>query len=360
VSPVHRRVSVEHVDKPKAEMCRAVTEIVSSERRYVESLRLICQKNMRAFMVYAEEFEQPRVLDIIPGVFCNVEDILKLHEMLMERMEQAMIGTERMISEDPEMFIVYKIPSLFGELAPFLKMYYQYVANHEEAIERLGAFRTANEQFSKFLNVIERAQNQNLPALLIMPVQRIPRYKLLMDRICGLGEKTDIDEDKAELLNKVGTLIEEIAEKLDNDMKMKEKRLMVIEIQEKLFRGKVELVTSSRYFVRMGVLKFNLKPHKNQRFKSFQVIMFNDLLICGSMSKSRASVKYALPIDTMHIVEDTNAKDNNRFMIYHPKFENGIIAMVENEELKMEWIIDLLNCIENCKKVKSRPNQIAV
>jgi FYVE/RhoGEF/PH domain-containing protein 5/6 len=317
---------------------------------------MICQ-NMRSFGVYADEFDVPKVKELVPSVFMNIGDIAKLHGLMLDKMEESMVSVERMQSPDPEIFVVFDIPAFLGEYAPFLKMYYAYVANHEDALERLNAFRKQNEEFNRFLNVIERSQNQTLQSLLIMPVQRIPRYRLLMDRVVSLAKKAHLENERIDALKGVLSSIESIAGKLDTDMKMKEKRLMVIQLQEKMFRGKVELVTSSRFFVKMGVMKVNLRPHKKtSSFRPYQVILFNDLLVLATASRTRASLKISLPIEGMSLMEDENAPDGaSRFMILHSTQEFPIVVSVESEEQKQEWMQEIQKYIENARRLMARP-----
>ena len=67
-------------------------------------------------------------------------------------------------------------------MADFLKMYTQYVNGYDNAmatINRLNKKKT----FKKFLETKQREIGQSLMSYLIMPIQRIPRYVLLLKEL---------------------------------------------------------------------------------------------------------------------------------------------------------------------------------
>lgn len=76
------------------------------------------------------------------------------------------------------------IGALFKSFAPFLKMYTQYVNNHENSSQILNELiQKKRKKFIQFCNTAltdARCKGNSLQSLLIMPVQRVPRYKLLL------------------------------------------------------------------------------------------------------------------------------------------------------------------------------------
>jgi hypothetical protein len=64
----------------------------------------------------------------------------------------------------------------------FFKMYTDYVANYNDALVKLEECRGANSKLDHWIKGAERKiTNQlDLPSLLITPIQRIPRYNLLL------------------------------------------------------------------------------------------------------------------------------------------------------------------------------------
>ena len=63
---------------------------------------------------------------------------------------------------------------------PFFKLYGGYSAGYMKAIETIALVSKSNEAFAEWLAACNRASKSTLPSLLILPVQRVPRYKLLV------------------------------------------------------------------------------------------------------------------------------------------------------------------------------------
>jgi hypothetical protein len=64
----------------------------------------------------------------------------------------------------------------------FLKIYSGFISNYNRAIETLNAC-LKKSSFEKFLMEcyqIPEMKRLDLPSLLIMPIQRVPRYQLLL------------------------------------------------------------------------------------------------------------------------------------------------------------------------------------
>ena len=61
-------------------------------------------------------------------------------------------------------------------------MYCTYCAAHQDILERMEMARDSAD-LNGFLNDVERRCNVTLQSLLIQPVQRIPRYKLLLEQL---------------------------------------------------------------------------------------------------------------------------------------------------------------------------------
>lgn len=71
---------------------------------------------------------------------------------------------------------------IFTFLAPFLKMYTAYSNKYEEAINTLNTMVKKNEKFAALLRdqQAQSGTSLSLSDLLIMPIQRVPRYSLLL------------------------------------------------------------------------------------------------------------------------------------------------------------------------------------
>jgi hypothetical protein len=73
---------------------------------------------------------------------------------------------------------------VFKKMAPFLKVYTQYITNFDTAAAEIERQEKKNKKFSEFLEKTysspECPNGQRILSFLILPVQRIPRYQLLL------------------------------------------------------------------------------------------------------------------------------------------------------------------------------------
>ena len=76
------------------------------------------------------------------------------------------------------------IGEAFKKVTPFLKIYTSYITNYSQATKTLKECRTANPELDKFLKkskeTIKECRGLDLSSFLILPIQRIPRYELLL------------------------------------------------------------------------------------------------------------------------------------------------------------------------------------
>jgi hypothetical protein len=80
------------------------------------------------------------------------------------------------------------IGDVFSKYGPLFTLYSQYTDSQEFAARTITEFVEKNRDFAEFLAAAsqdERCQGQNLHSLLIMPIQRVPRYHLLLQVRCA-------------------------------------------------------------------------------------------------------------------------------------------------------------------------------
>lgn len=216
-------------------------------------------------------------------VFGNLQDIFGLHEQLLEKI----VVLE---SEYKEVELVHKIAEVFSQHAPFLKMYMWYVIGYDNAIEVLDDTRKKNLDLDFWLTVSEKLVNSSVESLLILPVQRIFKYKLLLERSSEALREAGRDDSAVE---EAMIVIKQIADHMNSTINWHKSKEKVYDIQTNMFKSKVALVEPHRHFVEMG--NFKIVPVKARRARrlSFSgltsnnhvIILFNDILIIASVPK---------------------------------------------------------------------------
>jgi hypothetical protein len=108
-------------------------------------------------------------------IFSNIHDIIQVNTELLRQLE------DRMAAFDQNQRC---LGDVFMKLSPFLKIYSVYVKNYQNAMRLVGEYEKKNSAFGQLLSETLKSQNSkglSLQAYLLTPVQRIPRYKLLLD-----------------------------------------------------------------------------------------------------------------------------------------------------------------------------------
>lgn len=102
-------------------------------------------------------------------LFENIETLYNVNGELLKELK-----------DDPE-----NIARAFNKLAPFFKLYSVYAYNYKRALELLQEIQLNNKTAAEFIasqELLPEVSNK-LSALLITPIQRIPRYKLLIQEV---------------------------------------------------------------------------------------------------------------------------------------------------------------------------------
>ncbi|THD24917.1 putative Guanine-nucleotide-exchange-factor [Fasciola hepatica] len=162
-------------------------ELISSEIKYISYLKKILK-------YFAEPLSNSVLLppDMHAEIFGRLSPILCVNETLLESV--LTMGIE-------EAFLI---------IAPCLKLYADYARRYQTTIVLLETCITFNTGLSQFMYEQENLPDVNLqlPALLIMPIQRIPRYSLLVQEILAVYLQLDgfTAEEANRSVNQVVTL----------------------------------------------------------------------------------------------------------------------------------------------------------
>ncbi|XP_027976324.1 FYVE, RhoGEF and PH domain-containing protein 2 isoform X3 [Eumetopias jubatus] len=152
---------------------KIVQELLETEKAYVARLHLLDQVFFQELLREARGSKAfPE--DVVRLIFSNISSIYQFHaQFFLPELQQRLDSW----TATP------RIGDVIQKLAPFLKMYSEYVKNFERAVELLA---TWTEKSTPFQEVITRIQSSEASGSLTLqhhmlePVQRIPRYELLL------------------------------------------------------------------------------------------------------------------------------------------------------------------------------------
>ena len=181
---------------------------------------------------------------------------------------------------------------------------------------------------------------QTVESYLILPVQRVPRYKLLLSE---LRKRTPKDHPDYAPLEEAIAKVNAAAHVINDTLKDREILNKLFHIQSQ-FVGKVELVRRGRKFEREGVLtKICRRGHKQ-----FYFHLFSDALVYSESTMMGYKFHRAIELATSNVkaVEDTD-RVKNAFQISSK--HKSFVAYVANAEDKVAWLADLQRCLADAK-----------
>ncbi|GMT23114.1 hypothetical protein PFISCL1PPCAC_14411, partial [Pristionchus fissidentatus] len=307
----------------------AAKELVDSEERYVEKLKLLDQ--MFRKRIAAENVIEK---DKIAKLFANTESLYTFHNSHL--LPQLMMAIR-------EWNTTKRISSIMRKQAPFLKMYSEYTNNYKRATKLFEESMVKKKRFAEIVREIEKDPAcENLPLMshLICPVQRVMRYQLLLQEY-----KKHLVESDADYADTVAALdlVLEAASHANEMMKKLDRYGKVIEVQEQLGNA-VSLVNPGRELLRTGSLqKISSSTGKTEeRF----VFLFNDLIVLASERGIPGFSKYKLRA-VFHAAHSQVCEGDNleRECSFYIRGSDGGLGQVRTLELfcetqkeKEDWV----------------------
>ena len=215
-------------------------------------------------------------------------------------------------------------------IAPILKLYEKYVANFSKASTKLQSCKDQRPQFQSFLDSVkgEHSDTLSLESYLIMPVQRILRYKLLIEEILKHADPASPDVRD---LQTALQLVSERASQCNEATRSAENTEGLRRIQKTL-QG-VEVVGDTRVLLHEGPLH-RVRTRKGDRVRC-TFYLFNDTLIIAEagvglpMPGDWARERVARKIDLGDPLRDARGQPANRIHV-PAKAEGGRMIRVED------------------------------
>ncbi|CCG84093.1 protein of unknown function [Taphrina deformans PYCC 5710] len=166
---------------------KIATELLLSEQRYVDSLFMLQNTFIEPLMTSSSGALAPLSSSSMSAIFANFVDILhisaELLALLQDRLDPFDEGVG--ISWNSETDSISDIFCLIGH---YFKMYKTYCRNFNSASVVLNHEIVHNYAFNKFLSqshISDALAGLSLQSYLLLPVQRVPRYRLLLSELMG-------------------------------------------------------------------------------------------------------------------------------------------------------------------------------
>jgi hypothetical protein len=239
-------------------------EILSTERTYVTNLKLLIDLYQIPLSKYQTSIvsEQDR-----NSMFSGLMNIYGLHKNLLSQLET------RMASWDKDQ----KIGDIFVTLGPMFLVYTHYTTKYENAAETFTRCRKASAAFRRFLHLRRKdpySHGHTLNSFMILPVQRIPRYRMLLEGLIKYTTRTNPEHCDTNDLQQALKQMTDIAESLNAKLHEKQNLFNLKKLSEHL-RGVNDLIQPNRVFIRYFKVRYLL----NNQYHDSLLFLFNDLVI---------------------------------------------------------------------------------
>lgn len=192
---------------------RIVQEILETEQKYVDYLTILVDYGMVPL-----RNEKILTESEIRTLFGNVDAILQFHRYLLEDMK-VRIGnwTEESCISD-----------VFEKYYQYFRLYFQFVNNFDESDALLKVILRRNSRFVKQQEqILELTRKLDFASLLIMPVQKVPRYILLLKEY---QRKTDPTHPDSQLVLETIGIMETISSHINSSKRDSEQRAKAIQL----------------------------------------------------------------------------------------------------------------------------------
>jgi hypothetical protein len=195
-------------------------EIFTTEVSYVSALQTIKEK-------FLEPITNKKMLkeDELIVLFGPVDQVLNVHKELLASMEEQMKNS--LVSPTAEHVCIGKV---IARIAPFLKLYTEYVNNFDAANVLYEKLMQKNKRFANYVDK-QTADSVTLPGYLIQPVQRIPRIRLLLEDLIRRTPESHIDYP---FIQKAYTAILDIATFINEHKRQSDHSQSLRQVQSRL------------------------------------------------------------------------------------------------------------------------------
>jgi len=275
-------------------------------------------------------------------IFSNIEAILEVHLFFILELE------EKMKTWCPST----QLGNLFIEKSSLLHNYTEYITNYNTSLQVLEKLRKKSV-FNSFLEDAKkhpRCQRLGLAGLLIMPVQRIPRYELLLrDYI----KHTWRDHQDYAALGTAIQSIQQVNKYINDKKKESDLKHRMEEVQEKLKGNRENLLQTHRRFIMEGAMK-DLDSGEDRHF-----FLFNDILMSTSRKKALLkntflyNYQYSIQLDDAEVI-DVPDSGTVKHALQLKVGSKGYLLCCTSREEKLSWLTSLNKTITSHNTLKGQ------
>ncbi|XP_076381665.1 rac guanine nucleotide exchange factor JJ [Megalopta genalis] len=264
-------------EKEKNLRFQAIQEILTTEVTYLRQLEILME-------FFVQPMMKKKLLDhiLLSTLSENIKTLYNVSGELVKELKQ-----------DPQ-----NIAGAFHKLAPFFKLYSVYAYDFEQILSLL---QTKQENDSAFKDFISKQESRpevgrKLPSLLITPIQRVPRYKLLLQEVL---QHTPSKHKEYNLLRVCLVEVEKAARHINALVEEHEEARKLLKLQ-KCIANPINLVKPGRKLIKQGAL-MRVSRRGNSAYRRYFVLLSDTLLYCKGDPENSLTVCCVLPLNKCKI-----------------------------------------------------------
>ena len=350
--------------KRAARRLQILQEILESERTYVQALRTLKKVYLLPLKTVADLPSgkgQIFTHGDIDAVFINTELIIKVNEDFLHDLETEL---EQRRGDWREV--------QYGEIikrgaAKFKGCYTRFVTLFDTAIEHLTKLKDMDAEKHRYLEVCKThpdARSESAPggldlrSFLIQPVQRVPRYRMLLD---DLLKYTDVDHADEAPLREALRAVSEVAMHMNEEKRhvddRERMRVMVSRFANQATLEK-ELVSYERRLTKQGILSKIRGAKKQQR----HVFLCNDLFLYAATAKGPSTshkgflLKGKIWLEGAHVESLPSTEHAPHAFAIIAAGGKGYTWLAETAAEQQEWYGAIAQAIEDASTEQSAAN----
>uniref|UniRef100_A0A8C2GKC1 FYVE, RhoGEF and PH domain containing 4a n=1 Tax=Cyprinus carpio TaxID=7962 RepID=A0A8C2GKC1_CYPCA len=316
----------EQKETNEQKLYKIANELLQTEKAYVARLNLLDK------VFYSKLLEEARKetfpMDVVKNIFSNISSINTFHsQFLLPDLEKRM----------GEWTSTPRIGDILQKLTPFLKMYAEYVKNFDHAMDLLKQWLDRSPPFKAIILEIQSQEvcgSLSLQHHMLEPVQRVPRYEMLLKDYLKKLPHDHVDRRDAE---KSLEIIATAATHSNTAIRKTENLKKLLEIYEMLGEEE-DIVNPSNELIKEGhILK--LAARNTSAMDRYLFLFNNMLLYCVpkfSLVGQKFTVRTRIGIDGMKVTGTYNDDYPHTFQVSGK--ERTLELQASSEQDKESWI----------------------
>ncbi|KAI9188305.1 hypothetical protein H9P43_002696 [Blastocladiella emersonii ATCC 22665] len=302
-------------ERASAKVIHIAYELYATEVTYCHGLRTMIDRYMTPLLAMADAAVVPVPKRTILALFANLPEIARISTEFLASLEarlfsgaprSAQRGSVPRPKEDMKWTCPDGVSDVLLAFLPYFKVYSAYAGNFDAALTSLSQLLTAHPPLADFLKSVDPNPALSLQSLMILPVQRLPRYRLLLLDLVATTSKllapsrppspytvaVDGQQQRrlasatrsycppAEVmgLTRALSLVDDVAAFVNEGVRRAERAAELIDVQRRLVGFHAPLMAPTRRLLHTGPLVKVSRRARDDRF----VLLFTDLLMLTS------------------------------------------------------------------------------